>query len=209
MPSTATFQRHLVSRSHKAAAHCATWHSVTQSFCSCIRWPDCSACWAAHSQIQHCCCEESYRWGGKFPIVKCASIAWSQRCTITSQLMEFHMEYISGGASRFVFEDQPPDAFEFQFGKIVQFNFFLSSWLYSPFPSILNNSSSYLSLEYFLDWCKSPNFIVAKAELGCPNPILTLPIHLWYFHHAVSFPFLFCSLNVFLLMNLPLVKNVT
>lgn len=182
MPSTATFQRHLVSRSHKAAAHCATWHSVTQSFCSCIRWPDCSACWAAHSQIQHCCCEESYRWGGKFPILKCATIAWSQRCTITSELMEFHMEYISGGASRFVFEDQPPDAFEFQFGKIVQFNFFLSSWLYSPFPSIINNSSSHLSLEYFLDWCRSPNFIscqgrirVPKSHFNTPHPPLVLP----------------------------------
>lgn len=32
--------------------------------------------------------------------------------------MEFQMEHNSEGASGFVFEDQPPGAFEFQFGKI-------------------------------------------------------------------------------------------
>lgn len=34
--------------------------------------------------------------------------------------MEFQMEHISGVASGFVFEDQPPDAVEFQFHRIVQ-----------------------------------------------------------------------------------------
>lgn len=140
------------------------------------------------SQTQHCCFEESCRWGGDFPILKCASIAWSQRSTITSQLMEFQVEHISWGASGFVFEDQPPDAFEFQFGKIVQFNFFLYSciFLYSPFPSINSNSTSYHSFEYSLDWCKSPNFISSPGRIGIPKPHFNT-IHLWYFHHTVSF----------------------
>lgn len=85
------------------------------------------------------------------------------------------MEHISGEASRFVFEGQHPDAFEFQFGKVVQFNFFLSSGLYSPFPSIISNSSSYPSLEYSLDWCKSPNFISSQGRIRMPKPYFNTP----------------------------------
>lgn len=79
-------------------------------------------------------------------------------------------------------EDQPPDEFEFQFVKVVQFNFFLSSWPYSPFPSIINNSSSYLSLEYSSDWCKGPNLISCQSRIrtphcNTPHPPLVLPSH--------------------------------
>lgn len=119
------------------------------------------------------------------------------------------MDHISGGASGFVFEDQPPDAFEFQFGKIVQFIFFLLHCIlhFLPLLTILH-----LTFQWSTPWIdvKALTLLVLKAELGCPNPILTLPIHLWYFCHTVSFLFfLFCSLKVFLPMNLPLVKTIT
>lgn len=125
------------SRSHKASAHSARWHLVIKSFCSWARWP-------------YCCCMLSslfsdasivVLWRAKGDVV---SFPFSKVLVLLdpSQLIALYMEPISGGAYRFVFEDQPPDAFEFQFYKVVQFPFFLSSWLYPPSPSIINNSSS-------------------------------------------------------------------
>lgn len=144
--------------------------------------------WAVHSQTQHCCFEESYRWGGEFPIFKCVSIAQCQRFTITSQLTEFQRELISGGASGFVFEDQPPDAFEFQFGKTekkIKLYILLDCILhFFPLLTILH-----VTFHLSTPWIdvKALTLLVAKAELGCPNPILTLSIHLWYFHHSFLF----------------------
>lgn len=184
MLATATFQRHTPSGSHKAAAHCATWNLVIQSFCSCIRWPYCFACWVVHSQIQHCCFEQSYRWGGKFPILKCEGIAWSQRFTITSQLREFHMEHISAGASGFVCWSGGPASRWIWISVCYGYTIYFFSFFLTVFPSIITNTSSYLSLEYSSDWCKSPNLIscqsrirMPKPRCNSPHPPLVLPSH--------------------------------
>lgn len=107
------------------------------------------------------------------------------------------MEPVSGGACRYVFEDQPLDAFQFQFYKVIQSLFSLSSWLYPPSLSIINNSSSYLDASVGLTE-EALTYLVTMVELGCPDPMITLNIHLLYFHHTLllSFFLFFCLLRV-------------
>lgn len=199
MIRSATFQRHMSCKSHKASAHSVRWHLVIESFCSWARWPYCSC------MLNSLFSDASIvvLWGAKGDVASFlfsnehASVAWSWSFTTASQLIVFHMEPISARACRFIFEDQPSDAFEFQFYKVVP-------------PSVINNSSFYLSLECSLDWCKSSNLIslqgrirMAKPHDNTPHPSLVLP------SCSVPFVFLHYSLQVFLLTNLPLVKNIT
>lgn len=179
-------------RSHKASAHSARWHFVIQSFCFWARWPYyCCMLSRPFSDASIVASQRNKGHVASFPfsnVLVCLILEIHNHFTAL-----FHMEPISGGACKFFFEDQPPDAYEFQFYKVVQFLFFFLPDCLIHLFSLL--TMPHLSLEHSLDWCKSPSLISRQGRIRMPKPHdYTAHLPLVLPSCSVPFLFLFCTL---------------
>lgn len=176
-------------RSHKASAHSARWHFVIKSFFSWARWPHyCCMLRSPFSDASIVALQRTKGHMASFPfsnVLECLILEIHNHFTAL-----FHMELISGWACKFFFEDQPPDAYEFKFCKVVQFPFFfLPDCLVYLLPLL---TIPHLSLEHSLDWCKIPSLINCQGRIRMPKPHDYTP-HLPLVLPSCSVPFLFLS----------------